>query len=144
MRRTSSSIHGHHITFPSPGLPHFFDQAPRLLGLLSTAGLKNWTDYGIRNYASHPERQEEYFRLESADSLAVVQRERHGTLFIDVERQLELYLRALWGDSDLLVPYSTAFDELRKPVPYYDKLGLRVPDVLDDWISPIPTPTRPV
>ena len=132
MLRTSGSIHGHHVTFPSPGLPHFFDQAPRLLGLLSTAGLKNWTDYGIRNYASHPERQEEYFRLESADSQAVMQRERHGALFIDIERQLELYLRALWGDSDLLVPYSTAFDELRKPVPYYDKLGLRVPDVLDD------------
>jgi nitric oxide reductase NorD protein len=132
MRRTSGSIHGHHVTFPSPGLPLFFDQAPRILGLLSTAGLRNWTDYGIRNYASHPERQEDYFRLESADSLAVLQRERHGTLFIDVERQLELYLRALWGDSDLLVPYSTAFDELRKPVPYYDKLGLRVPDVLDD------------
>jgi nitric oxide reductase NorD protein len=38
--RTSGSIHGHHVTFPSPGLPHFFDQAPRLLGLLSTAGLR--------------------------------------------------------------------------------------------------------
>jgi nitric oxide reductase NorD protein len=141
MLRTSSSIHGHHITFPSPGLPHFFDQAPRLLGLLSTAGLKNWTDYGIRNYASHPERQEEYFRLESADSQAVLQRERHGTLFIDVERKLDLYLRALWRDSDVLVPYSTAFDDLRKPVPYYDKLGMRVPDVFDDWICPIPSPT---
>ena len=144
MLRTSGSIHGHHITFPSSGLPHFFAQAPRLLGLVSTAGLKNWTDYGIRNCAGHPERQEEYFRLESADSLAVLQRERHGTLFIDVERQLELYLRALWGDSDLLVPYSTAFDELRKPVPYYDKLGLRIPDVFDDWISPIPVLTSPL
>ena len=132
MARTTGSIHGHHTTFPSPGLPHFFEQAPRLLGLLSTAGLKNWTDYGIRNYSKHPERQEEYFRLESADSRAVVQRERHGTLFADVERPLDLYLRALWRDSEQLVPYSTAFDELRKPVPYYDKLGMRVPDVFDD------------
>ncbi len=132
MARTTGSIHGHHTTFPSPGLPHFFEQAPRLLGLLSTVGLKNWTDYGIRNYSQHPERQEEYFRLESADSRAVVQRERHGTLFVDVERQLDLYLRALWQDSEQLVPYSTAFDELRKPIPYYDKLGLRVPDVFDN------------
>jgi nitric oxide reductase NorD protein len=132
MARTTGSIHGHHTTFPSPGLPHFFEQAPRLLGLLSTAGLKNWTDYGIRNYARHPERQEEYFRLDSADSRAVVQRERHGTLFADVERPLDLYLRALWQDSEQLVPYSTAFDELRKPIPYYDKLGMRVPDVFDD------------
>lgn len=96
------------------------------------AGLKNWVDYGIHNYASHPERQVDYFKLESADSRAVLQRERHGTLFADVERKLDLYLRALWRDSDLLVPYSTAFDELRQPVPYYDKLGLRVPDVFDD------------
>jgi nitric oxide reductase NorD protein len=132
MARTTGSIHGHHTTFPSPGLPHFFEQAPRLLGLLSTAGLKNWTDYGIRNYSKHPERQEEYFCLESADSRAVVQRERHGTLFADVERSLDIYLRALWQDSEQLVPYTTAFDELRKPIPYYDKLGMRVPDVFDD------------
>jgi hypothetical protein len=132
MTRTTGSIHGHHTTFPSPGLPIFYEQAPRVLDLLSVGGLRNWVDYGIRNYSHHPERQEEYFGLKLADSRAVVQRERHGTLFPDVERQLDLYLRALWQDGDQLVPYSTAFDELRKPIPYYDKLGLRVPDVYDD------------
>jgi hypothetical protein len=132
MVRTSASIHGHHTTFPSPGLPDFFAQAPFLVKLLSMAGLKNWVEYGIRNYVNHPERQIDYFKLQSPDSRAVLQRERHGTLFADVERQLDLYLRALWRDNDLLVPYSTAFDELRKPIPYYDKLGMRVPDVLDD------------
>jgi hypothetical protein len=132
MQRTTGSIHGHHTTFPSPGLPHLFEQAPRLLGLLATGGLKNWIDYGIRNYSSHPERQEEYFRLDSADSRAVVQRERHGTLFSDVERPLDLYLRALWQDSEQLVPYSTLIEPLRQPIPYYDHLGMRVPDVMDD------------
>jgi uncharacterized protein YegL len=132
MVRTTGSIHGHHTTFPSPGLPHLFEQAPFLLNLLSLGGLKNWAEYGIRNYSHHPERQEEYFSLKLADSRAVLQRERHGTLFADVERQLDLYLRGLWEDGDQLVPYSTAFDELRKPIPYYDKLGLRVPDVQDD------------
>ena len=132
MIRTSASIHGHHTTFPSPGLPEFFAQAPFLVKLLSMAGLRNWVEYGIRNYGNHPERQIDYFKLQSPDSRAVLQRERHGTLFADVERQLDLYLRALWRDNDLLVPYSTAFDELRKPIPYYDKLGMRVPDVFDD------------
>jgi len=132
MVRTTGSIHGHHATFPSPGLAEFFAAAPRLAELLALAGMKNWVDYGIRNYAGHPERQAEYFSLQSADSRAVLQRERHGTLFADVERQLDLYLRALWRDADQLVPYSTAFDEIRKPVPYYDQLGLRVPDVFDD------------
>ncbi len=132
MIRTSGSIHGHHATFPSPGLPKLFELAPRLVNLLSMGGLRNWVEYGIRNYNHHPERQAEYFSLELADSHAVLQRERHGTLFADVERKLDLNLRALWQDSDQLVPYSTAFDELRKPIPYYDKLGMRVPDVFDD------------
>ncbi|PIX97917.1 MAG: hypothetical protein COZ24_02895 [Hydrogenophilales bacterium CG_4_10_14_3_um_filter_63_21] len=138
MQRTTGSIHGHHTTFPSPGLPDFFAQAPFLLSQLSLVGLKNWVEYGIRNYRSHPERQKDYFSVQSADSRAVLQRERHGTLFMDVERKLDLYLRALWRDPQQLVPYSTAFDELRKPVPYYDKLGMRIPDVYDDFSLPSP------
>ena len=132
MERTTGSIHGHHTTFPSPGLPEFFAQAPNLLNQLTLAGLKKWVEYGIRNYRTHPERQKDYFSVQSADSRAVLQRERHGTLFMDVERKLDLYLRGLWNDAEQLVPYSTAFDELRKPIPYYDKLGMRVPDVYDD------------
>jgi hypothetical protein len=132
MERTTGSIHGHHTTFPSPGLPEFFAQAPFLLGQLTLAGLKNWVEYGIRNYGNHPERQKDYFSLQSADSRAVLQRERHGTLLVDVEHKLDLYLRGLWQDGDHLVPYSTAFDEIRKPIPYYDKLGIRLPDVFDD------------
>ncbi len=132
MERTTGSIHGHHTTFPSPGLPDFLAQAPNLLNQVTLAGLKNWVEYGIRNYSTHPERQKDYFSLQSADARAVLQRERHGTLLVDVERKLDLYLRGLWQDGDQLVPYSTAFDELRKPIPYYDKLGIRLPDVYDD------------
>jgi hypothetical protein len=143
MERTTGSIHGHHTTFPSPGLPEFFAQAPNLLAQLTLAGLRNWVEYGIRNYRHHPARQQEYFSLQLADARAVLQRERHGTLLADVERKLDLYLRGLWNDHDHLVPYSTAFDELRKPVPYYDKLGIRLPDVYDDFVVPsavLPSP----
>jgi nitric oxide reductase NorD protein len=132
MERTTSSIHGFHSTYPSPGLPDFFVQAPALLAQLNVNGLRQWVEYGLRNYATHPERQKDYFSLQSADARAVLQRERHGTLLVDVERKLDLYLRGLWRDADLLIPYSTAFDELRRPVPYYDPLGIRLPDVQDD------------
>lgn len=132
MTRTTGSIHGHHTTFPSPGLPDFLGKAPYLVSQVSISGLKNWVDYGIRNYGDHPERQSDYFSLQSADSKAMLQRERHGTLLVDNERKLDMYLRGLWLDHDYLVPYSTGFDELRKPVPYYDKLGIRLPDVYDD------------
>ena len=132
MERTTGSVHGIHQTFPSPGLPEMFKQIPILLGQLSLAGLKNWVDYGVRYYDDHPERQTEYFSLHSADSKAVLQRERHGTLLVDNDRKLGMYMRGLWEDEDMLIPYSSAFDELRKPVPYYDKLGIRLPDVYDD------------
>lgn len=131
MDRTSGSIHGIHKTYASPSLPDFFQKSPHLLSLLSIEGLRNWVEYGIRNYCNHPERQRDYFTLQSADSRAVLQRERHGTLLVDNTRQLDLYLLGLWQDADHLVPYSTAFDELRQPVPYFDALGIRLPDVYD-------------
>jgi len=78
MERTTGSIHGIHQTFPSPGLPEFFKQIPVLLHQLSLSGLKSWVDYGVRFYNDHPERQIDYFGLQSADSRAVLQRERHA------------------------------------------------------------------
>ncbi len=133
--KTTGSIHGHHTTFPSPGLPLLLANVPYLLNQLSIEGLQNWVDYGVRNYPDHPERQENYFSLQSADSKAILQCERHGTLFIDNERKLSLYLKALWDVKFYMIPYSTGFDELRKHVPYFDKLGVRVPDVLDDSVD---------
>ena len=139
MESTTGSIHGIHQTFASPGLPSLFKQINVLLGQLSLAGLKKWLDYGVRFYNDHPERQIDYFSLQSADSRAVLQRERHGTLLMDNERKLDMYLRGLWQDEEQLIPYSTLYDELRKPVPYYDKLGIRVPDVYSDFIVPSPS-----
>jgi nitric oxide reductase NorD protein len=132
MEKTSGSVHGHHTTFPSPGLPDLLNQAPRLLTELSLEGFKNWVDYGINYYNKHPGRQVDYFSMQSADAHAVMQRERHGTLLIDHERKLDSYMRGLWDDHDYLVPYSLAFDELRKPMPYFDDMGIRLPDVYDD------------
>jgi len=135
MERTTGSIHGHHTTEPSPGLPDLLQQIPYLLSQVSLEGLRNWVDYGVRNYSDHPERQRDYFSLQSADSRAMLQRERHGTLYADNERSLGMYLQALWQDKEYLVPYSTGFDELRQPIPYYDKLGMRIPDVFDDVVD---------
>ena len=132
MHSTTGSIHGHHTTFPSPGLPDLLKQMPYLLSQLSLEGLKNWMEYGARNYNDHPDRQRDYFTLQSADSKAMLQRERHGTLYMDNERQLDMYMRSMWEMDEYLVPYSLGFDELRKPQPYYDQLGMRIPDVFDE------------
>jgi len=146
MERTTGSIHGHHKTFASPGLPLFFEQAPHLLGQLSIGGLSRWVECGIRNH-HHPERQREYFSLQSADAKAVLQRERRGTLLADHTRVLDLYLQALWTEEALLVPFTVNTDtqtpaatpEGEAPAgmpsqvqPYFDDAGMRLPDVYDD------------
>lgn len=130
--QTTGSIHGFHQTFPSPGLPEMLGQMPHLLSELSLEGLRNWAEYGAKHYTTNPERQKDYFSLQSADSKAIFARERHGTLFADNERKLDLYMKGLWREKVHFVPYSMGFDELRKPQPYFDELGLRVPDVFDD------------
>jgi len=132
VEETTTSVHGHHKTHSSQGFPELLKQVPYLLSQLSLEGFKNWVEYGTRNYKNHPERQKDYFCLQSADSKAMMQRERHGTLYMDNERKLDMYLRGIWQDESYFVPYSLGFDELRKPIPYYDKLGIRVPDVYDD------------
>ncbi|MDH5710714.1 MAG: VWA domain-containing protein [Gammaproteobacteria bacterium] len=130
--KTTTSVHGHHKTHSSQGFLILLEQIPFLLSQLSLEGLKNWIEYGVHNYHNHPERQKDYFALQSADSKAMLQRERHGTLYMDNERKLDMYMRSMWQQEEYFVPYSLGFDEMRKPQPYYDSLGMRVPDVYDD------------
>jgi nitric oxide reductase NorD protein len=132
MEATTGSIHGFHTTIPSPALTDLLDNTAVLLGQITLEGLKNWVDYGVHYYSNHPERQKDYFSLQSADSRAILQRERHGTLFADNQRRLDMYLKSLWNEKQQLVPYSTGFDEQHRPRPYFDATGMRIPDVLDD------------
>lgn len=110
MARTTVSIHGRHTTIASPGLPVLLEHAPRLLGVLSVAGLSHWAAYGARHYQHHPDNQRAYFALTLPDSRAVLQRERHGTLFADVEQQLGLTLRALWNMDVPLQAFATGME----------------------------------
>ena len=140
MHRTSVSIHGHHTTFASPGLPILLQHAPRLLGALTVAGLERWADYGVRHYQHHPEHQRAYFALALPDSRAVLQRERHGTLLADVENQLALTLRVLWGSSVPLRAYATSLGEAPNPAPWSTHHttddSICLPDVYDTLPGP--------
>lgn len=132
MNLTSTSIHGIHKTYASPSLSIFFETSPRLLEILTIEGLRNWVNYGIRNYHHHPEQQQAYFNLALADSIAVVQRERSGTLLVDHIKQLDLYLLSMWDHADYLVPFSTGLETSKQESPYFDKDGIRLPDVYED------------
>lgn len=128
--RTSGSIHGHHVTHPSPALAEFYRSAPRILATVSLAGARRWLENGIRLGNGHPERLRDHFSLASPDSRALLQQERDGTLFSEVERQLTLTLQGLWADDSLLVPYPANFDDLRMQ-PHLAPDGMRLPDALD-------------
>jgi nitric oxide reductase NorD protein len=134
MQRTTPKVHGIDSMYASECLPEFLKSVPRLLAQLSLAGIRNWVDHGVKAYPNDPDRQRDYFLLRSADSRAIFQRERHGTLFTDHERKLDLYLRGLWQSDTHLVPYSLAYDTLRKPMPYLDENGIHLPDVYDDTL----------
>ncbi|MGO9992254.1 MAG: nitric oxide reductase activation protein NorD [Steroidobacteraceae bacterium] len=137
MQRTSISIHGGHTTEPSPSLPTFLRQAPVLLGMVSLDGLRRWVSEGIRLHGQHPQRQIDFFALTTPDSRALLQRERHGTLLVDVERRLDLTLRCLWGEHVALIPFPVSADEngaaAMITLPYAQPDGFRLPEVLDDW-----------
>jgi len=137
MERTMPKVHGIDTMYNSPCLPDFLRSMSFLLGQLSIGGLRNWVDYGVKAYPNNPDRQCEFFSLQSADSRAVLQRERHGTLLKDSERKLDLYLRGLWDTQVDFLPYSLAFDAVHQPLPYLDTPGLaqwaiHLPDVYDD------------
>ncbi len=106
------------------GLRPLLDNLGRLLHQLSLGGLRRWALWGAHAHRSDLAEQLRYFRLESRESLAVLQQERKGTLLVDVQRRLNLYLRALWGRDFYLRP--TAGD-------YESRLGQR-PTITDDLL----------
>lgn len=136
MQRTSVSIHGHHVTEPSPCLPTFLQHAPQLLGLVPLEGLRRWLSEGVRLHAAHPQRLIDYIAQQLPDSRALLQRERHGTLLVDVERRLELTLRALWNEPVALMPFAVrASDDLadrQAELPRAVPEGFQLPEVLDN------------
>ncbi|MCF6317515.1 MAG: VWA domain-containing protein [Marinosulfonomonas sp.] len=110
--------------------------APYLFGQLSMGGVESWIKYGMRVYREHPHRLPDYFSLQSADAKAMLVRERSGTLFMDHDRQLRMFQRAMFDVEFDFRPFSEAFDIARKPRPHLDRLGFHIPDVYED-LGPI-------
>ncbi|MEZ5476328.1 MAG: VWA domain-containing protein [Thiolinea sp.] len=131
VKGTETVIHGHHSLYESAGMTPLLESMPQLMGKLTLGGIANFIDYGVRNYAHHPEQQIEYFSLKSADAKAIMQRQRQGVLFRDIERHLEMLKSSLWDCALPFAVFSTAFDQVRKPTPYLDGKLIAVPDVLD-------------
>ncbi len=116
----------------SEGLQAMLRQAPGLLAQISLGGLSNWIEFGLNSYKHQSHHLPDYFGLQSADAHAALQRERHGTLYMDNERRINMFLRSFFNLEEDFLPYSLAFDIARKPVPHLDRRGFHVPDVHED------------
>ena len=130
--KTQTVIHGHHSIHESPGMVPLLNSMPQLISKLCLHGIRNFIDYGARNYLNAPDEQIAYFALESHDAKSIITRERKGTTFKDVERHLEMLKHCMWECDLPMQTFSTAFDQLRKPVPYLDETLIALPDVYDD------------
>ena len=110
------------------GLRPLLSHIDELLTKLTLSGLRRWANYGAEAYRRDYANLVKYFNLETQDSRAVLQQERRGTLFIDTQRRLNFYLRALWGRDFFLRPTAADHEGFR---PYIDHHVLHLPDAVD-------------
>jgi nitric oxide reductase activation protein len=74
-----------------------------------------------------------YFDIKSADSQAMLQKERRGTLFIDNQRKLNYYLRAFWGCDFFMRPTSGDYETREGYKPFIETRVIHLPDAYDDF-----------
>ncbi|TAJ77075.1 MAG: nitric oxide reductase activation protein NorD [Gallionellaceae bacterium] len=116
------------------GLKPMLDHLDVLLGQLTLGGLRRWTLWGAQAHKTNFEGQLKYFSLESPESVGVLQKERKGTLFIDVQRRMGMYLRALWARDFFMRPTSGDFEKREGYQPYIDGYIIHLPDAYDDYV----------
>jgi nitric oxide reductase NorD protein len=110
------------------GLRPMLNHIDELLSKLTLSGLRRWANFGAQAYRRDFNNLTSYFNLESKDSLTMLQNERRGTLFIDTQRKLNFYLRALWGRDFFLRPTGADYTDFR---PYIEAHIVHMPDAVD-------------
>ena len=118
------------------GIRPMLEQLDSLLGQLTLGGMRRWALWGAQAHKTDFEAQQLYFSLQSPESLGVLQKERKGTLFIDVQRRIGMYLRALWARDFYMRPTSGDFELREGYRPYIEGYIVHLPDAFDDFIPP--------
>ncbi len=110
------------------GLRPMLGVMDELLSKLTLSGLRRWALYGAQAYARDLQGQAKYFGLQTEDARAMLQKERRGTLFIDSQRKINFFLRALWGRDFFLRPSAADHEGFR---PYLEARVIHLPDAVD-------------
>jgi hypothetical protein len=124
------------------GVRPMLDKIEVLFQHLTLGGLRRWALWGAHAHRTNYEEQIRYFGLESKESMAMLQKERKGTLLVDVQRRINMYLRALWARDFFMRPTSGDFESREGYKPYIEDYLLHLPDAYDDFapegMEPVP------
>ncbi|WP_434150094.1 nitric oxide reductase activation protein NorD [Methylocaldum gracile subsp. desertum] len=124
----------HQLSAKAPrGLRPMLQHLDQLFDKLTLGGLRRWALWGAQAHGRDFENLAKYFGLETADSLAVLQKERRGTLFVDTQRKLNFYLRALWGRDFHLRPTAGDYETREGLKPFIEFPVIYLPDAFDDY-----------
>lgn len=123
----------HRLCAKAPrGLRPMLMHLDELLSKLTLGGLRRWAEFGAQAYRRDLANLAAYFDLATADSLAMLREQRKGTLFIDVQRKLNFFLRAFWGRDFFIRPAESDVPGFR---PFIDAGVLHLPDAVDNAAS---------
>ncbi|HMM46744.1 MAG TPA: VWA domain-containing protein [Thiobacillaceae bacterium] len=124
------------------GVRPMLDKLEVLFQHLTLGGLRRWALWGAHAHRTDYAEQIKYFSLDSKESQAMLQKERKGTLLVDVQRRINMYLRALWARDFFMRPTSGDFESREGYKPYIEDYLLHVPDAFDDFVvegrEPVP------
>lgn len=114
------------------GIRPMLDKLEVLFEQLTLGGLRRWAMWGAHAHRTDYEEQVRYFGLESKESLAILQKERKGTLLVDVQRRINMYLRALWARDFFMKPTSGDFETREGYKPFIENYFIHLPDAFDN------------
>ncbi|MBC8338420.1 MAG: nitric oxide reductase activation protein NorD [Alphaproteobacteria bacterium] len=124
----------HNLAGKAPrGLRPMMENLDELFGKLTLGGLRRWALWGAQAHQRDLDGQMAFFGLESESSRAVLQKERRGTLFVDNQRKLNFYLRALWGRAFFMKPTSGDYESRQGLKPYVEDWFIHLPDAFDAY-----------
>jgi nitric oxide reductase NorD protein len=115
------------------GLRPMMENLDELLSKLTLGGLRRWALWGAQAHARDLDGQVAYFGLQTESSRSIMQKERRGTLFVDNQRMLNLYLRALWARAFFMRPTSGDYENREGTRPYIEDYQIHLPDAFDDF-----------
>ncbi|MDH5353882.1 MAG: VWA domain-containing protein [Gammaproteobacteria bacterium] len=124
----------HNLAGKAPrGLRPMMENLDELLSKLTLGGLRRWALWGAQAHARDLDGQMAYFGLKTDSSRSILKKERRGTLFVDNQRKLNFYLRALWGRAFFMRPTSGDYENREGLKPYIEDYQIHLPDAFDDF-----------